>query len=67
MSLFEAIESNFFIECLNLAASVNIFFCSFSECADTEQLEQQVLRTRFLVRFQFYQQSDAGIKPRTAG
>ena len=24
------------------------FFCSFSECADTEQLERQVLRARFL-------------------
>ena len=24
------------------------FFCSFSECADTEQLERQVLRERFL-------------------
>ena len=45
-------------------------FCSFSECADTERiLERQVLRARlFGFDFDFfYQQSDAGIKPGTAG
>ena len=45
------------------------FFCSFSECPDTEQIsEQQVLRARFLGLISiFYQQSDAGIEPGTAG
>ena len=44
------------------------FFRYFSECAATEQLERQVLRARFFeFNFDFYQQSDAGIKPGTAG
>ena len=42
----------------------------FSECADIEQLERQVLRARFLGLipiFDFYQQSDAGIETGMAG
>ena len=39
------------------------FFCSFSECTDTKQiLEWQY----FGFNLDFYQQSDVGIKPRTA-
>ena len=49
----------------HLSATLFLFF---SKCADTKQiLEWQVLRARFGFDFDFYQQSDAGIEPGTAG
>ena len=43
-----------------------VFFCSYSECPDTEHLERQVLRERLFSISIFYQQSDAVIKSGTA-